>query len=218
MGLFNYIKKVLGKPTPKPPTPPKSPPPVVKEPVQKVPTSTLTKKMVLEVAHHEGLVRQAYKDSVGVWTWSVGITNASGHNVERYIDNPASLERCLEVWVWLLEQYMEDVDKAFTMPLTEAQRAAALSFHWNTGAIHKATWVKDFNRGDMKAAYNNIMNWKNPPEIIPRRKAERELFFNNTWSGRGTMTEYTKVSSRHTPVWSSAKKIEVDDTLDRLLK
>lgn len=178
----------------------------------------LTKQIVMEVAHHEGLVRQAYKDSVGVWTWSVGITSKSGHNVERYIGAPASLERCLEVWVWLLGRYAADVDKAFHRPLTEAQKAGALSFHWNTGAIRSATWVEDFNKGNLENSYKNIMNWKNPPEIVPRRKAERDLFFKDRWSGSGDMTEYTKVTSHNTPVWSSAKVIKVDHILDKLLQ
>ncbi len=177
----------------------------------------LTKKMVMEVAHHEGIIRKAYKDSVGVWTWSVGITSNSGHLVERYIDKPAPLERCLEVWVWLLQKYADDVEVAFTRPLSEAQKAAALSFHWNTGSIHKATWVDDFNRGNNQDAYRNIMNWRSPSEIIPRREAERDLFFDGTWVGSGTMTEYTKLTSKYTPVWSSARKINVDKILDKLL-
>ena len=63
---------------------------------------TLTPRIVAEVLQHEGLAREAYRDSVGVWTWSVGITDASGQNVARYRDNPQSIERCLEVYVWLL--------------------------------------------------------------------------------------------------------------------
>lgn len=177
----------------------------------------LTKKMVMEVAHHEGIIRKAYKDSVGIWTWSVGITSASGHRVERYIDKPASLERCLEVWVWLLQKYAEDVEVAFIRPLSEAQKAAALSFHWNTGAINRATWVDDFNKGNTQDAYKNIMNWRSPSEIIPRREAERDLFFEGTWVGSGTMTEYTRLTSNYTPVWSSARKINVDGILDKLL-
>ena len=94
----------------------------------------LTPKIVLEIASHEAIIRSAYKDSVGVWTWSAGITSASGHSVERYIDNPQTMQKCLEIYVWLLgEKYAPAVDKAFAgHVLTEAQYAAALSFHWNT--------------------------------------------------------------------------------------
>lgn len=63
----------------------------------------------MELASHEGLVRRAYKDSVGVWTWSIGITNATGHNVERYIGKPQTRQHCLAIYVWALEKYADDV-------------------------------------------------------------------------------------------------------------
>ena len=92
---------------------------------------TLTPRIVGEILQHEGLAREAYRDSVGVWTWSVGITDASGHRVSRYRDNPQPLERCLEVFVWLLTtRYLPAVLAAFgAREPTEPQLAAALSVH-----------------------------------------------------------------------------------------
>ena len=82
----------------------------------------VTKRVALEIAQHEGMVRQAYRDCVGVWTWSVGITSASGHKVNRYIDNPQPMERCIEVWLWVLEKYAADVRRAFNgRDLSEAE-------------------------------------------------------------------------------------------------
>ena len=69
--------------------------------------------VALEVASHEAVIRQAYKDSVGIWTWSVGLTGATGHDVERYIDNPASLQHCLNIFVWALRNYAAQVNDAF---------------------------------------------------------------------------------------------------------
>src|SRR5690554_6331906 len=93
-------------------------------------------EVALEVACHEALVRQTYKDSVGVLTWCVGMTNATGHTVERYIGKPASLQHCMNIYAWALDRYADGVRRAFKgTPLTKAQFAAALSFHWNTGAI-----------------------------------------------------------------------------------
>lgn len=178
----------------------------------------LTNKTMMELACHEGIVRQAYKDSKGIWTWSVGITSKSGHLVERYIDKPQTLEHCLAVWEWIVrEKYAPDVLEAFDQPLNEHQFAAALSFHYNTGGIKKATWVHQYNQGDAEGSYNSFMNWNKPSEIIPRREAERDLFFNGTWSNDGTMTEYTKVGAGYQPIWSSARKIEVKGILDKLL-
>ncbi len=110
----------------------------------------ITTRVALEVASHEAIIRQAYKDSVGVWTWSVGLTSNSGHKVERYIDNPQPMKRCLEVWLWAMERYATDVKRAFhSRPLEEHEFGAALSFHWNTGAIASASWVKLWLDGRM---------------------------------------------------------------------
>ncbi|WMT92818.1 hypothetical protein [Pelagibacterium sp. H642] len=40
-------------------------------------------RAALELASHEALMPQTYKDSVDVLTWCVGMTNATGHRVER---------------------------------------------------------------------------------------------------------------------------------------
>lgn len=46
--------------------------------------------VALEIASHAAIVPQAYKGNVNVWTWSVGLTSATGHLVERHIDKPSS--------------------------------------------------------------------------------------------------------------------------------
>lgn len=171
----------------------------------------ITERIALELIAHEAIVREAYKDSVGVWTWGVGVTSASGHLVERYKDNPQTIQRCLEVYLWLLrERYAPAVVEAFKgVALTEAQFGAALSFHYNTGAIGKATWVKLFKAGQVDAAKASFMEWRNPPEIVPRRKKERDLFFSGVWSGDGLATVYEVAKPSYSPKWSSAKRIDV---------
>lgn len=179
----------------------------------------ITPKCALELASHEGLVRQAYKDSVGVWTWSIGITNASGHNVDRYINNPQPLERCLEVYVWALERYAKDVREAFaSKPLNEHQFAAALSFHYNTGGIKRANWVKKWLAGDVAGAKKDFMSWSKPKEIIGRRQKERDLFFDGKWSNNGTVTEYTRVKSNGQLDLSSAKKTDIKAAMEKVFK
>lgn len=153
-------------------------------------------EVALEVAAHEALIRQTYKDSVGVLTWCVGRTNATGHRVERYIGKPQPVQHCMNVYAWALENYADGVRVAFKgVAITKARFAAALSFHWNTGAIKTATWVKHFRAGNIAAACKAIMNWKTPPEIEGRRKKERALFFDGKWSNDGTMTEYTRLGA-----------------------
>lgn len=174
--------------------------------------------VAMEIASHEAIIRQAYRDSVGVWTWSVGLTNASGHNVERYIGKPQPLQHCLAIYVWALNNYADDVREAFSgHRLSKEQFAGALSFHWNTGAIKRASWVRKWKAGDVRGAKKAFMDWRKPPEIVPRRRRECELFFSGHWHGDGKMTEFTRLTRRSTPDWSSARRIDVSGELRVIL-
>lgn len=176
----------------------------------------LTERVCLELLHHEAIVREAYRDSVGVWTWGVGVTSASGHGVERYKDNPQTVERVLEVFVWLLRtKYAPAVRDAFhARALSEAQFAAALSFHWNTGSIGRATWVREFLDGSPAATVRaSFLEWRNPPEIRPRRAAESDLFFRDVWAGDGMTTVYPVRKPSYAPDWGKAQRVDVRDEL-----
>lgn len=176
-------------------------------------TALLTEKTLLEIAEHEGLVLEAYLDSKGIWTWGFGVTDASGHKVGRYRKNRSTIERAVEIFEWLLRTtYLPQVQAAFRgRELTEAQLAAALSFHWNTGAIAQADWVQSFLLGRRDKAWTEFMQWSRPREIIDRRKAERDLFFDGRWSGDGVVLMYERVRPGGTPDWSSARQIDIKD-------
>jgi lysozyme len=170
--------------------------------------------VALEVASHEALVRQTYLDSVGVKTWCVGMTNATGHRVERYIGKPQTVQHCMNIYAWALSNYAGQVREAFKVrPLTKAQFAAAVSFHWNTGAIGRAAWVRYWLRGEDEKARKAFMNWITPKEIAGRRAKERDLFFDGIWSNDGTMTEFTRLRANMAPDWSSGKRIDVSAEL-----
>lgn len=182
------------------------------------PTTDLTFAAVLEIADHEGLVLEAYKDSVGVWTWGGGVTSKSGHSVMRYKDKPQSLERVLEVYVWLLRtKYLPAVLRAFDgYDLAEHELAAALSFHWNTGAIERADWVKDVLAGRMEEGYEDILNWSTPRSIIARRKLERNLFFKGEWSSDGLVPIYEVRKPSYQP--GKARLVDIRPALQKALE
>lgn len=179
----------------------------------------LSARVVGEVLAHEGMVLEAYRDSKRIWTWGVGVTNASGHKIDRYRNNPQSVEKVVQVYVWLLqEKYAADVIEAFeNVPLTEAQFAAALSFHYNTGAIKRAHWVKHWLRGDKENAKLAFMNYRRPPEIKPRREAERDLFFDGKWTGEHKTTIYPVRKPSYQPDWARAKRVDISADIARAL-
>ena len=183
-------------------------------------TNQLTARVVLEVATHEAIVREAYKDSKGIWTWAIGVTDASGHAVLRYKDQPQTLEHCIAVSVWLMKnKYLPAVLEEFKgHKLTEAQLAAALSFHYNTGRIGTADWCDLWRAGRVAEAKLAIMNWKSPPEIIERREKERDLFFDGVWSGDGKITEWAVRKPGYKPDWRSGRRIDIRAAVEAALR
>jgi len=178
---------------------------------------SLTPRIVLELLSHEGIVREAYRDSQGVWTWSVGVTNASGHQVyPRYRDKPQPLEHCLGVFLWLLRnRYLPAVLARFgERELCEHELAAALSFHYNTGAIARADWCRRFLADDRAGAEKAFLNWCQPREIAARRRCERDLFFAGSWSGDGAAMLYDVAKPSYRP--RRGRRVEVGEIVTRL--
>lgn len=190
----------------------------------KTPATEITPQLALEIAGEEAICRQAYRDPLGkVWTWSIGLTSATGHVVERYIGKPQSLEHCLRVYAWALDNYADAVRKVFAgVPLTAEQFAGFVSFQWNTGRITSAKWVEPFKAGNWKEAERifkgyNTAGGKVVQVLKDRRAREADLIFRGKWSNtRGTVTEYG-VTPKGTIDWHSGRKVNIADTLRLVL-
>lgn len=174
---------------------------------------TLTPRIAAELIAHEGVVAEAYRDSVGIWTWSVGLTDACGHKVGRYRDNPQPLSRCFEIFIWALkENYLPPVLAAFGHhDPAEHELAGALSFHWNTGAIGRAEWMRLFRSGQAGAAHEAMMNWAKPASLALRRRRERALFFEGRWTGDGTALVYDVAKPAYRP--TRGRRTDIMDAL-----
>lgn len=155
----------------------------------------LTPRVVAYVASEEGLCKEAYKDSKGIWTWALGVTNDSGHQVyPRYKDNPQTLERCFEVSVWLLkEKYLPTILKG--PELNEAQLAAALSFHWNSGRY--LSYKDDFSKS---------VEIRNKGLLDARRKREQDLYYKGIWPSLKCPVRAVSHKT-YQPIWSKATVI-----------
>ena len=179
----------------------------------------VTERVALEVFGHEAIVREAYKDSEGVWTVFGGLTKYAGINPLDYKDKPASMEFAVsKTMERIIKKYAPEVIQAFQgRVLSEAQFAAALSFHWNTGAIGRADWVQSWLDGELTKARSEFMNWRKPSSIIERREKERDLFFNGTWTNDGMTLEYDVSKPSYTPRWSSAKRVDIRSFITKAL-
>ncbi|HQS69812.1 MAG TPA: hypothetical protein PLM58_09285 [Novosphingobium sp.] len=178
----------------------------------------LTPRIVAAVAHEEGLVLEAYRDSQNVWTWSLGVAATGGHDVLRYKDNPSTIEAALAAAVdFMRAKYLPAVQRAFDgLRLKEHELAGALSFHWNTGAIERASWVKAWRDGDITDARRRYNQWRKPPEIIPRRERDAALFFDGKWPAL-TVPVYPVRKPSYTPDIRRAQRLDVLPMLEQIM-
>ena len=150
-------------------------------------TMTLSPRGAFALACHEGIVPGPYLDSVGVWTWGIGHTAAAGAPDPKALprgvpaDLDAAIGQALAVFRADVQAYAAAVARAVTVPLAQHEFDALVSFHYNTGAIAKASLVKALNRGDRESAATGFLSWVKPPEVIGRRKKEQSLFRSGTY-------------------------------------
>jgi lysozyme len=172
---------------------------------------------IYALALHEGIVPGPYLDSVGVWTYGIGHTAAAGSpdpaKMRRGMpaDLVAALADVAQVFGRDLEAYAAAVDEAVNVPLTQHQFDALVSWHYNTGAVGKASLVRKLNSGDYAGAARGLMEWKIPASIIGRRKDEQELFLHGTYPSGGVpvwgVTDAGKV------IWKVKKRLNMPEFL-----
>lgn len=131
---------------------------------------------LMALVGHEGIVLSRYFDSVGVATIGIGHTAAAGSPDPKAFKGKLTISAAFDLLRRDIARYEAAVAKAVTVPLKQHEFDALVSFHYNTGAIGKASFVKKLNAGDRAGAMKGIMDWRKPAEIIPRRTAERDLF------------------------------------------
>ncbi len=168
---------------------------------------------LIEIAAHEGIVTSPYRDSVGVWTVGIGHTANAGSPNPEIARREYTIAEIMEVFARDIAKFEERVNWAFKVKLRQHEFDAAVSFDFNTGRIHNASWVKDINAGNRTAAKKAFMRWKRPPEIIPRRQKECDLFFGGTYSSGGRANAYPASASGRV-IWSKGKRVDVGGLMD----
>lgn len=180
-------------------------------------------KGIAAIVIHEGIVPGPYLDSKRVWTYGVGHTAAAGapdpEDMPRGVpympdDRDAGVKAALELFRKDLAKYEADVNAALVRPVTQHQFDALVSFHYNTGAIHRAKVTEHVNSGDLEAATTAFMGWTKPKEIIPRRRAEQYLFSSGVYPA-GDATVWA-VDTAGKVQWGGGVRIPSDKLLQML--
>lgn len=126
---------------------------------------------------HEGVVLKAYRDVVGIWTIGAGLTAASGvvKPVAGMTISEAEASRLLGEA--LRRNYEPAV--ARTMPgARQHEFDAGVSFHFNTGAIGRASWVRKWIARDWPATRIALLLWnKGGGRVLPGLTRRREEEF-----------------------------------------
>lgn len=175
--------------------------------------TTLGFKEQAEIISHEAIVPYVYRDSVGIPTFGIGLTKASGivDPTKMVWGKDYGVDYAIETFLKALPRYTDDVLKAVKVPLEPHELAALVSFHYNTGAIARAALTKYLNTGDKKKAANAFMNWVKPASLKDRRKKEKNLFLNGIY-GSGKAAVYP-ASPTGAVQWSKGKIVNVRDIL-----
>ncbi|WP_039761262.1 lysozyme [Bartonella queenslandensis] len=130
----------------------------------------------------EGLRLSAYEDFGGVWTIGYGHTSASGaprvHKEMKITEKEAENILCQD-----LKECEAAIEKAVTVPLSDEQFAALVSFSYNVGitAFCKSTLLKKLNKGEYEAVPTELQKWtrvkgKRIRGLVNRRAAEAGLW------------------------------------------
>lgn len=168
---------------------------------------------LIEIASHEGIVTSPYRDSVGVWTVGIGHTSSAGSPSPASNRREFPIAEIMKIFAKDIARFENRVNKAFTVVLRQHEFDAAVSFDFNTGGIHKASWVKHINANNRSAARKAFMNWRKPPEIIPRREKECALFFKGKYTSGGFANVYPASASGRV-IWSKGKLTHVGRLMD----
>ena len=130
------------------------------------------------IRHYEACRLKAYLCPAGKWTIGVGHTGPEVHQGQTITEEQAMVLLHKDL-AWA----EAGVSKAITVPLTDNQFAALVSFTFNVGvgALERSTLRKKLNAGEYDAVPGELMQWirsngKILNGLIARRQGEGELW------------------------------------------
>jgi len=132
------------------------------------------------IKHFEGCELEAYKCAAGVWT--IGY----GHIKGVTSDSVITQEQAEQMLVEELNEYEGYINNMVTMPLSQNQFDALVSWVYNLGGgnLKASTLLKVVNSGEFNGVPEQIMRWNKAggkvlEGLTRRRQAEADLFSGN---------------------------------------
>jgi len=162
---------------------------------------------------HEGIVQSRYKDAVGVWTIGVGHTAAAGPPDPAKFAGTMTMREVFDLLRRDVAKYEAAVSNAVKVALEQHEFDALVSWHYNTGRIAKATWLKALNDGRKAAAFAALetsittAGGKKLQALVDRRKAESALARTGVYPPPVAMLY--PASPQGKVLWSKGKQIDL---------
>ena len=135
------------------------------------------------ITRFESFSPKPYRCPAGVWTIGYGSTRTP---LGARVDEDTGAVTCQEAMAWLMNTLKRTeyaVDRLITLPLTDNQFGALVSFTYNVGPgnLAASTLRARLNRGDTQGAADEFPKWrfaagKVLAGLVRRRAAERALF------------------------------------------
>lgn len=148
---------------------------------------------------HEGVVLKAYRDPVGVWTIGAGLTAASG-----VVKPKAGMKITdAEASQLLADALARNYEPAVRLAMPGAAQHefdGGISFHWNTGAITRASWVKSWLVKSWTLVERGLALWnKGGGKVLPgleRRRHEEYLLIRSGMYAAAVNAGATAINAR----------------------
>jgi lysozyme len=126
------------------------------------------------IERHEGVVLKAYRDVAGVWTIGAGLTAASGVVTPKHGLTITKEEARRLLALAITRNYAPAV-RAVMPGSVQHEFDGGVSFHFNTGAIGRASWVDAWRRRDKEAVRKGLARWvKGGGKVLPGLQRRRE--------------------------------------------
>jgi lysozyme len=159
---------------------------------------TINDKGLRKLKEWEGLRLKAYRDEAGVLTIGYGHTSAAGE--PKVTAGMVITEQQAELILRQdIAKFENRVNQLVTVPLTENQFAALVSFDFNTGRLHKSQLLDKLNAGDYDAVPHELMKWVKTTDPTTGKKVTSRGLVNRRAAEAGLWASGTQIAGQNTP-------------------
>jgi len=185
-------------------------------------------KGLVAIAKSEGIVPAPYIDPVGVWTFGIGHTAMSGapdpEKMPRGMpeDVDAAIKQAVALFQKHIKKYEDGVNRAVKVPLAQHEFDALVSFHFNTGAISRASATEALNRGDKEDAARRLTLYNKGrvngqlvqlEGLVRRREEERRMFLFGEYPRDGITVWKVNSSNKYSQALRIMSPAEMEELL-----